>query len=151
MAAALWRRILFPGQRTVQPDVQRVLGVTVSADDRACYSKLQAGGEWDVVIAESADEALSLIVSQQCHIVLFDRDLPGPDWRDVLMRIVNVSPHICVLLTSSVSDEFLWREVVTRGGYDVVTKPLDVDAVTHTLRRAWSYWKAKGPPPASTV
>ena len=32
------------------------------------------------------------------------------------------------------------------GGYDVVVKPLDEDAVVQTLHRAWYYWKADPPP-----
>ena len=43
---------------------------------------------------------------------------------------------------SCVSDEYLWREVVMYGGYDVVAKPLVDSVVSQTLQRAWYYWKA---------
>ena len=99
-----------------------------------------------MVITQSVAEALSLLITQQFPIVLCDRDLPGWDWREVLARIVASSPRSCFLLTSRVSDEYLWREVVKHGGYDVVTRPLEEDLVVQTLKRAWYYWKAERPP-----
>jgi CheY-like chemotaxis protein len=146
MSESLWRRVLFPSHRPDGPDVPRVLAITVSAWDQTFYRTLRAHIEWDIVIAQSVPEALSLVVTQQFPIVLFDRDLPGSDWRDVLARIVDGSPRTCFLLTSSVSDEFLWREVVMHGGYDVVTKPLEDSVVTQILQRAWYYRKAEPPP-----
>jgi CheY-like chemotaxis protein len=145
MRESLWRRVLFPHQRPDGPDVPRVLAITGSDWDQAFYRRLRAHLEWDIVIAQSVREALSLIISEQFPIVLFDRDVPGSDWREVLARIVGSSPRTCFLLTSSVSDEFLWREVVMHGGYDVVTKPLEDSVVTQILQRAWYYRKAEPP------
>jgi len=61
---------------------------------------------------------------------------------------VESSPQICFLLTSRVNDEYLWRELVTHGGYDILAKPLADLVVMQTLQRAWSYWKTKPPPQA---
>ena len=146
MAESLWRRVLFPSHRPRGPDVPRVLVITTSAWDQMFYRSIQARGEWDMVITPSVPEALSLLITQQFPIVLCDRDLPGWDWREVLARIAESSPRSCCLLTSRVSDEYLWREVVKHGGYDVVAKPLEEGVVVQTLQRAWYYWKAEPPP-----
>jgi DNA-binding NtrC family response regulator len=146
MAESLWRRVLFPSHRTHGPDVPRVLVITASDWDQTFYRSVRARGEWDMVLARSASEALRLLATQAFPIVLYDRDLPGWDWREVLVRMLETSPRICFLLTSRVSDAYLWREVVKYGGYDVVAKPLEEGVVVQTLRRAWYYWKA-GPPP----
>jgi DNA-binding NtrC family response regulator len=154
MAESLWRRVLFPSHRTHGPaglpkthDVPQVLVITASASDQTFYKSVRARGEWDMVLARSASEALRLLATQAFPIVLYDRDLPGWDWREVLVRMLETSPRICFLLTSRVSDAYLWREVVKHGGYDVVARPLEEGVVVQTLRRAWYYWKA-GPPPA---
>jgi CheY-like chemotaxis protein len=145
MAESLWRRVFFPSHRPPGPDIPRVLAITVSLGDQIFYRSLRARGEWDLVITQSVPEALRLLTSEAFPIVLCDRDLPGWDWREVMARIVETSPRICFLLTSRVSDEYLWREVAMHGGYDVVAKPLEEGPVEHTLRRAWYYWKAEPP------
>ena len=145
MADSLWRRVLFPGHHPEGPDLPRVLAITVSIGDQIFYRNLRARGEWNVVLTQSVPEALHLLTSEVFPIVLCDRDLPGRDWRDVMAQIVESSPRVCFLLTSRVSDEYLWREVAMRGGYDVIATPLEEAAVEHALRRAWYYWKAEPP------
>jgi DNA-binding NtrC family response regulator len=142
MAESLWRRVLFPGHRSQKPDAPRVLAVTTAPWDELFYKKLRQMGEWDITIARSVRAALPLLMAQKFPIVLYDRDVPDSDWRDVLAKIAESSPRSCFLLVSHVSDEYLWREVVHLGGYDVVAKPLAEDVVTHTLHRAWYYWKS---------
>jgi CheY-like chemotaxis protein len=145
MAESLWRRVLFPSHRAVGPEIPRVLAITASAWDQTFYRSLRARGEWDMEITQSVPEALRLLTTQSFPIVLCDRDLPGWDWRELLARIVESSPRSCFLLASRVSDEYLWREVVMHGGYDVVAKPLENDVVIQALQRAWYYWKAEPP------
>ena len=147
MADSLWRRLLFPAHHPERPDLPRVLAITVSIGDQVFYRNLRARGEWNVVLTQSVQEALHLLASEVFPIVLCDRDLPGRDWRAVMAQIIESSPHVCFLLTSRVSDEYLWREVAMHGGYDVIAKLLDETTVDHTLRHAWYYWKAEPPLP----
>jgi DNA-binding NtrC family response regulator len=151
MADSLWRRVLFPSHRPDGPDVPRVLAITGSIRDQIFYDNLRARGEWDMVITHSVPQALRLLTGEAFPIVLCDRDLPGWDWREVMARIIETSPRTCFLLTSRVSDEYLWREVAMHGGYDVVAMPLEEGTVEHTLRRAWYYWKAEPPPARPAV
>ncbi len=146
MAEPLWRRVLFPRRRGAALGGPRVLALTSSATDQAFYRSLKARGQWDMEITQSVPEALRMLSAGSFSIVVFDREFPGWDWRDLLVRIVERSPRSCCLLASRVSDEYLWREVVARGGYDVVTKPLADPAVSLTLQRAWYYWKTESPP-----
>jgi CheY-like chemotaxis protein len=153
MAESLWRRVLFPGSyprcgAPTEPVLPSVLAITASAGDHDFYTAMGYTGpggqrEWDIAIAQTVPEALGLLTSRAFPVVLCDRDLPGWDWRDALTRIVECSPGICFLLTSRVSDEFLWREVVMLGGYDVVPRPLIERVVTQTLQRAMYDWNRK--------
>ncbi len=151
MAKSWWRRVLFPSRPPEKLDLPRVLVITASAWDQTFYRSLRAKGEWDIMITQSVPEARLLLTTQAFPIVLCDRDLPGWGWREVLARMVECSPRNCFLLTSRVSDEYLWREVVMHGGYDVIAKPLDERVVSQTLQRAWYYWKADPPPVKSAV
>ena len=152
MAGWLLRRVLFPDRRpqgsevSEAPNVPRVLVITASTADREIYRSIRERGEWDILLLENVPDALDRLAARQFPIVLCDRDLPGCDWREALARIVERSPRCCFLLTSRVSDEYLWREVVKQGGYDVLAKPLDENIVVQALQRAWYYWKAEQPP-----
>jgi DNA-binding NtrC family response regulator len=145
MADSLWRRVLFASHQSEGRELPRVLAITVSIEDQIFYRKLRVRGEWNVALTQSVPEALRMLANEVFPIVLCDRDLPGRDWREVMAQIVESSPRVCFLLTSRVSDEYLWREVAMHGGYDVIARPLEETAVEHTLRRAWYYWKAEPP------
>lgn len=148
-ARQLWRRLLSFGSRSSgEAAAPAVLVVTVSAEDHMFYTSLREQREWNIVVTQTVPEALCLLGSQPFPIIVCDRDLPGWDWRDALTRIVARAPGICFLLTSRVSDDFLWREVVMLGGYDILTRPLATAAVTQTLQRALYYWQTGPRSPA---
>jgi hypothetical protein len=46
-----------------------------------------------------------------------------------------------VILTSTVVDDYLWRECVARGGYDVLARPLREEAAARSIKLALVYWK----------
>ena len=48
------------------------------------------------------------------------------------------SPRLIV--TSRLADEYLWVEVLNRGGYDVLTKPLDKREVARVVNSARQRW-----------
>ena len=46
------------------------------------------------------------------------------------------------MLVSKVIDDYLWNELVSNGGYEVLRKPLREDQVSRAVRMAWSYWSS---------
>jgi DNA-binding NtrC family response regulator len=122
-------------QRKQPQPLPRVLALTTSP--------IPIHGQWDVLNVQSFPEALRLLAAERVPIVLFDRDLPNTDWRAILTAMAKSSPDTCILLTSRVCDDYLWKEVVRCGGYDVIPKPLTELTVEHTLQKAWAYWSAK--------
>jgi DNA-binding NtrC family response regulator len=94
---------------------------------------------WALFWAHSCDSALSVLSHYTIPVVICDRDLPGEDWRRVLKRIAVFRQPICILLASSVSDEYLWREVVQHQGFDVVPKPFQPERLIRTVNLAWAW------------
>jgi len=39
-------------------------------------------------------------------------------------------------------DDYLWNEVVRRGGYDVLSKPLREEDLMRAIKLAWAYWNS---------
>ncbi len=76
-------------------------------------------------------------------IIFVDRDWPGTKWGTVVESLATSPPGPCVILISAVPDGFLWQEVVRRGGYDVLAKPLQAEVVANVIKVALAYWKSR--------
>jgi DNA-binding response OmpR family regulator len=116
----------------------RVLAVTRNASDWQSLEKVANNCGWALFWADSCAGALSVLSQYTIPIVICDRDLPGEDWRSVLKRIADFRQPVCTLLASSVSDEYLWREVFQHQGFDVLPKPFEPERLTRTVNLAWS-------------
>lgn len=105
-----------------------ILAVALPDDDRRMLDQIAARLGWNLCATPTSAE-----------VVLFNRDLPQETWRDALPAIVDAAPNASVILLSPVNDDYLWEEVVKRGGYDVVVRPLREDRLVHAVTLACSY------------
>jgi FixJ family two-component response regulator len=54
----------------------------------------------------------------------------------------------CVILMSGVADDYLFQELIRRGGYDILPKPLRPDNAARVVKLALSYWNRTTQPAA---
>lgn len=122
-------------------DAERIPVVAVTSDsrDRNSLSAFAVRGAWDLMMTGSLEAALVDSHKRRTGVVLCDRDLPGVDWREALEKLAASNPACAIILTSSVNDEYLWDEVIHRGGYDVLAKPLQEEQTVRAVNLAWSY------------
>jgi FixJ family two-component response regulator len=73
---------------------------------------------------------------------LVDRNWPGSDWRTVVEELSLSPRRPCIILLSGVLDERLWAEVVGRGGYEILAKPLQAEQAVRVIKLALSYQQA---------
>ena len=118
----------------------RVLAVMPYDGERNTLFEIAKQSNWHLEFAATCESAVNLLRDQQFAVILCDRDLPGCEWRDAMKVLVTNAQGACVILTSPVNDDYLWQEVIQRGGYDVLTRPLQEQRVLHTIELAWSYW-----------
>ena len=96
----------------------------------------------DIHFADTCDEAWRAANRLRSPVVLCGRDVTGVEWPDAVRILASADPKPCVILTSPVTDSYMWKEIVERGGYDVLATPLrDADA-TRSIRLALSYWRS---------
>jgi FixJ family two-component response regulator len=120
-----------------------VTGLLMDRRDREALSNLEERDQWHVRLEDNPSwETLTHLESP---IIIWDRDLPGEDWRDVVHLLATLPHRPCVLLLSRVVDDYLWNEVVRFGGFDVLSKPLKEAEVLRVVRLAWSYWASTAP------
>ena len=126
-------------------DGEKITVVAIAPDgrDKQALSSFSVHGQWDLALAGSCEEALELLKNTRAAVILCDRDLPGIDWRDALQLLAASRPDCSIILASSVNDEYLWDEVIHKGGYDVLAKPLQEEQTVRAVNLAWSYSKER--------
>ncbi len=118
-----------------------VLLITASQPDRQAFERIAAKAVWQVIFAGTCEQGLQCLRDSRFGVILFDRDIGGGDWRENFSVLHAAAPLSCIILVSRVNDDYLWEEVVQRGGYDVLSKPFQESQVAASISLAWSYWK----------
>ena len=123
-----------------------VVAMVVNQPDRGVLTAVAAQEPFALRFAESYEDAWSLARQLSAPVILVDRDWPGCDWRWSVEKLAALPHGACVILVSGVADDYLWQELIRRGGYDVLGKPLRGDDVARVLKLALSYWRASTNP-----
>jgi two-component system OmpR family response regulator len=89
---------------------------------------------YDVTVASTGRDAVRAATEQRPDLIILDIMLPDFDGLEVLRRIRQESPHVCVLFLTAkdaVDDRVAG---ITAGGDDYVTKPFSLEEVLARLR-----------------
>jgi DNA-binding NtrC family response regulator len=127
--------------RASQPEPAQIVALVRDGRDREMLSKIADREHLDIHFADTCGEAWSTANRLRPPVVLCERDVPGMEWQDTVRILASAEPHPCVILTSRIVDEYVWREIVSRGGYDVLARPLRNEDATRAIRLAMTYWK----------
>lgn len=113
------------------------------ADDDASFRRVlqyqlrQAG--YEVLEADRGDRALELFSLHRCHAVLTDLDMPGIGGQELLLEIRRRSPDMPVIVITAYGTIDSAVEAVKAGAFHYLTKPLNRDALLHTLGQALAF------------
>jgi FixJ family two-component response regulator len=130
-----------PRRRAFPPRIP-VVALVASEQDRDVLTNVSGQEPLEVHFVESSEEAGTLANQLNAPIILFDRDWPGTEWRVNVQSLAALPHRACVILMSGVSDDYLLQELIRRGGYDVLPKPLRTDSVARVVKLALSYWNS---------
>ena len=115
----------------------------VSGDrERDVLTSVSSREQWDLRFVESCEGAGAIASQLGAPVILYDRDWPAAEWRVMVQDLASSAHRPCVILASTVADDYLWEEVIRHGGYDVLAKPLRADDVARVVKLALSYWKS---------
>jgi DNA-binding NtrC family response regulator len=92
--------------------------------------------EYDLSLAQSADEATQLLSKTRVDLVLLDVVMPNRDGIALLKDIQDMYPDVPVVMVSASTSVQPVIEAIRFGANDYVTKPFDVQAIRHTVSRA---------------
>ncbi len=97
--------------------------------------RLQRGG-YEVLSAESGEEALEVMAAQTPDLVLLDVRLPGIDGLVTLQRALGQYPELAVLMMSAHSTVDIAVEAMKHGAIDFLVKPFPFQALDAAVERA---------------
>ena len=117
-----------------------VVAIVVSEQDRRVLTSVSGQELLELHFVESCEEACTVANHLTAPVILFDRDLPGAEWRTVVGNLAALPHRACVVLMSGVADDYLRQELIRRGGYEVLPKPLRAANISRVINLALSYW-----------
>jgi DNA-binding response OmpR family regulator len=98
--------------------------------------------KWSLLRVDTLEKAFPILQKQDVPLILYDWNNPLSDWQEGIRSLTALRPDACVLLASTVADEYLRREVARNRGYDVLPRSADRDKLIRTLQFAW-FWRTR--------
>ncbi len=98
--------------------------------------------EYEIVEAEDADQALSLLeeLEDECRIVLTDYLMPGMDGLRLTSMIKRLHPSLPVVVITAHPSVDNVLEALRRGASNFVLKPVEKEALLEILRKSTRIW-----------
>jgi two-component system, NtrC family, response regulator AtoC len=97
--------------------------------------RLQRDG-YEVLAAESGEQALDLVGSSAPDVMLLDVRLPGIDGLTTLQRALALQPDVTVLMMSAHSTVDIAVEAMKHGALDFLVKPFPFQSLDAAVQRA---------------
>ena len=97
--------------------------------------RLQRDG-YDVVSAESGEQALEILATTPPDLMLLDVRLPGIDGVQTLQRALSLHPELAVLMMSAHSTVDIAVDAMKHGAVDFLVKPFPFQALDAAVERA---------------
>lgn len=86
-----------------------------------------------IFIARKGEEAMNIVTNEKVDIVLMDIQLPGMDGNELTRKIKSYDKSIPVLAQTAHALEEDKKKSMEAGCDDYVTKPIDIELITHKI------------------
>ncbi len=113
----------------------KILLVEDNPDNRKLIGWILEDGDYDIVVAESGEEALEVIKAHEIDVVLMDVGLPGMSGEEATRRLRSTEEYKSIPIVA-VTAHALTTEVdriMSAGFNDLITKPIDEEKLLALL------------------
>jgi DNA-binding NtrC family response regulator len=121
----------------------RVLLISPDPEDAVFMREMVSTLGCQLESASDRHEAELALRRDVFGVVIAERDLQDGDWQDVLSCLERYSYNPLLIVVSRLADERLWAEVLNRGGFDVLAKPLAHEEATRVIGHALNTWSRR--------
>jgi two-component system, NtrC family, response regulator AtoC len=92
--------------------------------------------DYDARLAGTAADAYASAATERPNAILLDINLPDATGTQTLDQLRILRPNVPIIVVTANADEDLARETLTRGAFDYVVKPFDMDRIGQVLEAA---------------
>ncbi len=125
-------------------DTKRILLVDDEQNITRSIKRLCRSKGYQVLIANSAAEALEVLAKEEIEVVLSDQLMPGMTGAELFEQIQQTYPGVVrILLTGYTALEGITKAVNQGAVYKVLFKPWDDEHLLSTLDEAFEYFEVK--------
>ena len=111
--------------------------VLVVDDDRTILHQIRKSlSDYEVLTANNAATALSVIRDERPDCVLLDIMLPGTSGLEIFREIHSIDSKLPVIFITAGSSSETVIEAMQLGAFDYLVKPLDLPSVTQLVKKA---------------
>jgi DNA-binding NtrC family response regulator len=114
----------------------RILVVDDEEIIRYLFQRTLEEAGYNVVTVANGEEALQKVNKSEAEAVLLDIKMPGLSGMEVLSKLTNDYPNICVIMVTAVGDTRTAIEAMKLGAYDYITKPAEPKDVVRRVQKA---------------
>jgi DNA-binding NtrC family response regulator len=97
--------------------------------------KLILEKDYDVVFAESGDDAIQKMKTSPTDMVILDIKMPRKDGLETLKEIKKVSPMANVIIATGYKSVDTAQEAMRLGASDYIVKPFDRETISKVVRK----------------
>jgi two-component system response regulator AtoC len=91
---------------------------------------------YEVLLAETGEEAIEKVKAEAPDLVLLDLKLPGMDGYEVLERMLQLDREIVPIMITAYEDVERVVRAMRSGAFDYITKPFDFEKVRLSIQKA---------------
>jgi DNA-binding NtrC family response regulator len=88
-------------------------------------------------IALNGEKALEIVQDEVPDVMVLDLRMPGIDGMEVLRRVKKAYPQVQVIILTGHGSDKDEKEARKLGAYEYLQKPVDIDVLVKTLRKAY--------------
>lgn len=114
----------------------RLLIVDDDAESCAVVAEAMRTEGYDVSTSQGGQAALALAGTQVFDVVISDIRMPDLNGLDLMRDLRQINPDISVILMTAFGTVEAALEAIKEGAYDYVSKPLHIEELLLTVRRA---------------
>ena len=114
--------------------ISKVLVVDDQYGIRALLKEVLSRDGYQVYLAASGDDALSIVADEHPDLVLLDMKIPGMDGIEILTNIRKTDPFLKVAMMTAYGELDLIKEAGALSALGHFVKPFDIDEVRRFVR-----------------
>jgi DNA-binding NtrC family response regulator len=115
-----------------------VLSISPFEQDHQFLRSIVSRSNWRLVCAFDCREAWILLHKHPVTAIITERFFPDSfTWQELVDEASAMQDAPAVIVAARDASDELWAEIVRCGGFDLLAKPFDPDAVRRSIIMAW--------------